>query len=279
MAEVPSWFLIGEEDRIIPADLQHYMAERARAHRTIEIPAARTRSRSHPGAAAHQIIEAAAVYTPSCLRTTTTEGKAEMITSTTSTDPLVEVLATRLRLMDLVGWQRIAAWAEESGLSFEDLRLLLALALKMDDGPVVVSELADLAGFSLEWPTPPPTGSAVAATWVKKGVNIRSASRARARRHADAAHREGIRAYVEQLVLTNAGGSTPRSRSRDDPHDPTERTTHANHDQSPLSGKRDRSSRRTQAGGRRSYSSTGSGCCRAAGIAGPTCSRTRAMPR
>ncbi len=46
-----------------------------------------------------------------------------------------------------------------------------------------------------------------------------------------------------------------------------------------LSGKRDRSSRRTRAGGRRSYSSTGSGCCRVAGIAGPTCSRPRAMPR
>ncbi len=73
-----------------------------------------------------------------------------MITPTTSTDPLVEALATRLRLMDLVGWQRIATWAEQSGLSFEDLRLLLALALKMDDGPAAISELADLAGFSLD---------------------------------------------------------------------------------------------------------------------------------
>ena len=48
-----------------------------------------------------------------------------MITFTTSTDPLVEVLATRLRRMDLVAWQRIATWAEQSELSFEDLRLLL----------------------------------------------------------------------------------------------------------------------------------------------------------
>src|SRR4051812_34287991 len=31
---VPSWFLIGEEDHIIPAALQRYMAERARAQRT-----------------------------------------------------------------------------------------------------------------------------------------------------------------------------------------------------------------------------------------------------
>ena len=71
-----------------------------------------------------------------------------MITTTTSTDPLVEVLATRLRLMDLVGWRRIAAWAEQSELSFAELRLLLALAL--EDGSAAVSELAGLAGFSLD---------------------------------------------------------------------------------------------------------------------------------
>ena len=29
--DVPSWFLIGEEDHIIPAALQHYMAQRASA--------------------------------------------------------------------------------------------------------------------------------------------------------------------------------------------------------------------------------------------------------
>ena len=33
--DVPSWFLIGEEDRIIPAELQRYMAERAHARRTV----------------------------------------------------------------------------------------------------------------------------------------------------------------------------------------------------------------------------------------------------
>ena len=67
-----------------------------------------------------------------------------MITDTTSTDPLVEALATRLRLIDLIAWQRIATWAEQSELSFEDLRLLLALAAKMDDGPATVSDLAGL---------------------------------------------------------------------------------------------------------------------------------------
>ena len=61
--EVPSRFVIGEEDHIIPAALQHYMAERARAHRTIEIPGgSHAITVSHPEAVAHQIMEAAAVY-------------------------------------------------------------------------------------------------------------------------------------------------------------------------------------------------------------------------
>jgi pimeloyl-ACP methyl ester carboxylesterase len=59
---VPSWFLIGEDDRIIPAALQHYMAKRAHAHRTIEIPAAsHALPVSHPDATAHLILEAAAM--------------------------------------------------------------------------------------------------------------------------------------------------------------------------------------------------------------------------
>jgi pimeloyl-ACP methyl ester carboxylesterase len=60
--DVPSWFLIGEEDRIIPAALQRFMAERAHAHRTLEIPgASHAITVSHPEAVAHQIMEAAAV--------------------------------------------------------------------------------------------------------------------------------------------------------------------------------------------------------------------------
>jgi pimeloyl-ACP methyl ester carboxylesterase len=59
---VPSLFLIGEEDHIIPAAVQHYMAERARAHRTVEIPgASHVTLISHPDAAAHMILEAAAL--------------------------------------------------------------------------------------------------------------------------------------------------------------------------------------------------------------------------
>ena len=123
-----------------------------------------------------------------------------MITPTTPTDPLVEVLATRLRLMDLVGWQGIAAWAEENELTFEDLRLLLALAVKRDDGPAVVSELGDLAGFSLEVAYP-----------ATHSLRRRGYLREEGRHYAlseegeelvaklDAAHRQGVRAYVDQL--------------------------------------------------------------------------------
>jgi len=125
-----------------------------------------------------------------------------MITPTTSTDPLVEVLATRLRRLDLIGWQRVATWAEESELSFEDLRLLLALAVKMDDGSASISDLAELAGFSLDVAYP--------AIHRLRGRGYLSEER---RQYAlseqgqdlvarlDAVHREGIQAYVDQLDL------------------------------------------------------------------------------
>ena len=60
--QVPSWFVFGEEDRIIPNALQHFMAERARAHRTVEIPgASHAVPVAHPGTTAHLILEAAAL--------------------------------------------------------------------------------------------------------------------------------------------------------------------------------------------------------------------------
>jgi pimeloyl-ACP methyl ester carboxylesterase len=59
---VPSWFLIGEEDRIIPPALQRYMAERARAHRTVAIEnASHALPVSHPDAVVHPVLEAAAL--------------------------------------------------------------------------------------------------------------------------------------------------------------------------------------------------------------------------
>src|SRR4051794_29793405 len=60
--DVPSWFLIGEEDRIIPADLQRYMAERAQAQRTVAVEgASHAISVSQPGTTVHPILEAAAL--------------------------------------------------------------------------------------------------------------------------------------------------------------------------------------------------------------------------
>lgn len=123
-----------------------------------------------------------------------------MITTTTSTDPLVEVLATRLRVLDLVGWQRIAAWAEESELSFEDLRLLLACALKVDDGPAAVSELGELAGFPLEVAYPATHTLRRRGYLVEKGRRYSLSEKGKELvAMLDTAHRQGIRAYIEQL--------------------------------------------------------------------------------
>jgi pimeloyl-ACP methyl ester carboxylesterase len=59
---VPSWFLIGEEDRIIPPALQRHMAQRAGAQRTVAIDgASHAITVSQPGAVAELILEAARV--------------------------------------------------------------------------------------------------------------------------------------------------------------------------------------------------------------------------
>src|SRR3954470_8031756 len=126
-----------------------------------------------------------------------------MITPTTSTDVLVDALATRLRRMDLVGWQQIVAWAQESELSLEDLRLLLALAVKLDEGPAAISELAELAGLPLDVAYP--------ATHRLRGRGYvsevgRTYALSQEGRELvgtlDAAHRQGIRAYIDQLDTT-----------------------------------------------------------------------------
>jgi pimeloyl-ACP methyl ester carboxylesterase len=60
--DLPSWFVIGEEDRNIPAELQRFMAERAGSRRTVEIPgASHAIAVSQPEATAELILEAAAV--------------------------------------------------------------------------------------------------------------------------------------------------------------------------------------------------------------------------
>jgi pimeloyl-ACP methyl ester carboxylesterase len=57
--DLPSWFMIGEEDHVIPAALQHYEAKRAAAHRVLEIPGGSHAALvSHPAAVAKLIAEA-----------------------------------------------------------------------------------------------------------------------------------------------------------------------------------------------------------------------------
>jgi len=59
--DVPSWFLIGEEDRIISPELQRYMAERADSKRTVLVEGASYAiCVSQPEATAHLVLEAAA---------------------------------------------------------------------------------------------------------------------------------------------------------------------------------------------------------------------------
>jgi pimeloyl-ACP methyl ester carboxylesterase len=61
---VPSCFVIGQADRIIPPALQHYMADRAGARRTIEIPgASHGATVSQPHAVAEVILDATRVPT------------------------------------------------------------------------------------------------------------------------------------------------------------------------------------------------------------------------
>ena len=116
----------------------------------------------------------------------------------TSTEPLVDALTKRLRYADLVGWAQITARAEEYGLSFEQLRLLLALATR--DGAGSVTELAGTSGLSLD-----------AAYPAIRHLRRRGYVREERRRYSlsedgrdlvailDAAHHEGIQAYVDQL--------------------------------------------------------------------------------
>jgi pimeloyl-ACP methyl ester carboxylesterase len=60
--ELPSWFVIGEQDRNIPAAVQRYMAQRAGAQRVVEIPSgSHAVAVSQPRVVADLILEAAAL--------------------------------------------------------------------------------------------------------------------------------------------------------------------------------------------------------------------------
>ena len=72
--------------------------------------------------------------------------------------------------------------------------------MKMDDGPAAVSELADLAGFSLDVAYPA-TRRLRARGYLREERRQYSLSQQGQELVAklDAAHREGIQAYVDQL--------------------------------------------------------------------------------
>jgi pimeloyl-ACP methyl ester carboxylesterase len=58
---VPSWFVIGEQDLVIPPAVQHFMAARAGARRTVSLPSAsHAVCVSQPRAVADLVLEAAA---------------------------------------------------------------------------------------------------------------------------------------------------------------------------------------------------------------------------
>ena len=60
--EVPSWFVYGDQDRNIPVALHRFMAERAGARRTVEIPgASHAVAVSQPDQTAELIVQAAAM--------------------------------------------------------------------------------------------------------------------------------------------------------------------------------------------------------------------------
>jgi len=117
---------------------------------------------------------------------------------TCATEALVEALAGRLRRVDLTVWAQITEWAEEVGLAFEDLRLLLALTTR--DVASDVRDLARVSGL--------PIDAAYRAVHHLRG---RGYLREERRRYSlneegrglvvmlDAAHQKGIRTYVEGL--------------------------------------------------------------------------------
>jgi pimeloyl-ACP methyl ester carboxylesterase len=63
--DLPAWFVFGEEDRNIPAELEHVMARRAKARRIVAVPhASHALPVSRPETVVHPILEAAATPVP-----------------------------------------------------------------------------------------------------------------------------------------------------------------------------------------------------------------------
>jgi pimeloyl-ACP methyl ester carboxylesterase len=64
-ADAASWFVVGLEHRNLPVALQHFMADRAHAKRTVEVPgASHAVAVSHAVATARVILDAATLLLP-----------------------------------------------------------------------------------------------------------------------------------------------------------------------------------------------------------------------
>jgi DNA-binding MarR family transcriptional regulator len=115
-----------------------------------------------------------------------------------STEPVVEALAARLHCVDLIGWEHITARAGNLGLSFEHLRLLLALTIR--DGPSSVSELARISGFSLDaaYPAVHHLRGRGYLLEVRRRYSLSEDGRALVD-ILETARREGLKAYVDGL--------------------------------------------------------------------------------
>ena len=89
-------------------------------------------------------------------------------------------------------------WAEKRALSFEELRLLLALSTR--NGSSSVSELARISGLSLNaaYPTVSRLRSRGYLCEERRRFSLREEGR-KVLAMLDAAHRKGIQAYVEGL--------------------------------------------------------------------------------
>ena len=91
-------------------------------------------------------------------------------------------------------------------LSFEDLRLLLALAVKAEDGPTAISELAELAGFPLDVAYPATHRLRGRGYLVEEGRRYSLSQEGQELvAKLDAAHRQGIQAYVDQMSPEERG--------------------------------------------------------------------------
>ena len=115
-----------------------------------------------------------------------------------STDSLVEALTARLQYVDLIAWEQITMRAESFHLSFEDLRLLLALTTR--HGPSSVGDLARISGLPLDVAYPAVHHLRGRGYLIEERRRYSLTDEGRELiANLETAHREGVQAYVDGL--------------------------------------------------------------------------------